>query len=176
MNKRGQIYIGAGLIFIGLLAIISNVFEIRFGALFWPIILIGGGLFLIFKPQIISERSGVEFKLLGDLHRSGFWKVSPQELWLGIGDIKLDFSNAEKVEGVTKIRIYSFINDTKITLPADAAVKIEAVAFLTDSHVFGQKQDFFVSPFKFTSTDYETSSQKIQIEMYSFIQEVHINQ
>jgi len=77
MNKRGQIYIGAGLIFIGLLAIISNVFEIRFGALFWPIILIGGGLFLIFKPQSFLKGPGLNLNYWVINQNPGSLKIVP---------------------------------------------------------------------------------------------------
>lgn len=169
MRGRGQLIIGGLLIFWGLLVLLENFTSIDFGELFWPIVLIGIGLWMIFRPRMVGAETDVGMRLLGDIRKMGEWQVKDVEYWSFIGDIKLDFSEAQVPAGETAIRVFGFIGDLKLRVPEGIGVAISNIGFVTESSIFGRKAGGFVTPVDWKSEGYEAAEKKLNIEMVNFI-------
>lgn len=175
MKLRGEILVGALLVAIGFLGLISTLFNVDFGLVCWPSFFILLGIWIIVRPRMVSEDTNVHLIFLGDLNRSGEWEVSNQEIWSFITDADLDFSNASIPEGVTKIKMYGFVGDIDLTLPVDVGFKLNAYGFVTDVRILGEKHTgFFLQPVQEVSDGYETASKKVDIYLLAFVGEVKI--
>jgi hypothetical protein len=93
MGTRGQIIFGLFLVFLGVVYILGITFNIDTGALCWPAILILVGVWLLARPKF--EREGTKIILIGDFRRKGAWNVTATDVWLGIDDVRLNFSETE---------------------------------------------------------------------------------
>lgn len=177
MKLRGEVLVGVLLVGIGSLALLSTLFNVDFGLICWPSFFILLGIWIIVRPRMVSEDTNVHLILLGDLNRSGEWKVADQEIWSFITDANLDFSQADVPEGETSIKMYGFIGDMDVTLPSDVGFKFHSFGFVTNAQIAGQKQTgFFLQPVQEVSSGYETATKKVNIELISFIGEVKIRQ
>lgn len=169
MRGRGQLIVGGLLIFWGLLVLLDNLTGIDFGELFWPILLIGIGLWIVFRPRMVGPETDVGMRFLGDIRMMGDWQVKEVEYWSFIGDIKLDFSEAQVPAGETKIQVFGFIGDLKLRVPEDIGLAISNMGFITESRLFGRKVGGLFSPVDWKSEGYETAEKKVNIDMINFI-------
>jgi hypothetical protein len=174
MENRGQVIFGGLLVLLGLLFLIGVLFQIDIWALCWPVGLIIVGVWLLARPALGDAANRVV--LLGDVRRSGVWNVGHQDYWLGIGDMDLDLTQASIPLGETIIRIYSFIADVDLTVPADVGVSASLSGFVTDAKMFGGKEDQFLTPYTYKTPGYEQSERKICLESIHFIAEVKARQ
>jgi len=169
MNHRLNIFIGAGIILIGFISLVNAIFHINLWDFFWPIVLIGLGTLLLLRPQMVTPGTNVRFIPLGDIHRSGTWQVTPEEIWTFVGDIDLDLTKAEIPPGETKIRIVGFVGDIDVLVPQGIGFNISGWAFVTDGKAFGQRVESFFSPIQMTSPNYEAAERKVCLETSYFV-------
>lgn len=174
MRNRSQLIFGSIILFFGLLLLIGNVFHIDIGALCWPIGLILVGVWLLLRPKMVSSGAPVNVILIGDSRRKGAWNVSQEEFWTGIGDIDLDFTQAEIPPGETSYRCYGFIGDIKMEVPPGVGVSISSMAFITNAKFQGKHQESFVNPVNLSSEGYESAERKIHLEALYFIADVKV--
>ena len=174
MKKKTQMVLGAVLIGLGILFLLSRIFNIDFGVICWPSILILIGVFIIVRPRIAPEGSDVRMLFIGDLNRSGEWDVSDQEIWSFVGDVDLDFTQANIPDDEVAYRLTSFVGDVDILVPADIGISISATGFVNEGRVEGKKRGGFLTPIKFTSENYEDATKKIHFEMVSFVSELKV--
>ena len=76
---------------------------------------------------------------LGDIVRNGAWQVIPEEIWLAIGDIHLDLTEAQVPEGETTLTVFGFVNDIKLTVPEGVGIGLHCSAFVSDVKMYGDK-------------------------------------
>jgi lia operon protein LiaF len=151
MGNRGQLIIGGVLILFGVMALLNTILGIDAWAIFWPSILI-----------II----GVWF---GTIRRDGTWEVSDLETWIGIGDIKLNLSQASFPSGDTEIQVYGFIGDVLLKVPSDVGVSVSTTAFISDVTTPEQKLDRIISPLHLESSNFHAVEKRILLEVTAFI-------
>src|SRR6266508_4038520 len=106
MRSRGQLYFGAILVALGLISLLSIVFQVNFGALCFPIGMIAVGVWIVFRPKLsslglASKDMVSDVTLLGERRRRGNWTVRNEEFWMGVGDIDLDLTQAVIPSGET---------------------------------------------------------------------------
>ena len=53
------------------------------------------GLWLVLRPRMSGPDTAVTQKLIGNIQRSGAWAVTNEEFNLLVGDVDLDFRNAQ---------------------------------------------------------------------------------
>ena len=176
MSNKGQLYMGAVLVLIGVIFALGEFFDISIGRFIWPLALILLGLWLVIRPQMVGSDTTVRQKILGDIRRKGAWPVTNEEIWLGVGDVRLDMTEADIPLGETKLQIYGFVGDVALRVPEGVGVAVSSRAFITDAKVLGQKQDHFLSPVHLTSDDYETAERKIRLETGFFIVDLKVQQ
>ncbi len=169
MRNRGALIFGGLLILFGLLTLLDMIFQIDIGAIFWPLVLITIGLLMLLRPRMAPPGSEVWFRLFGGVRRSGIWTVQNEEVWMFIGDVHLDLTQAELPPGETLFQASGFIGDIDLRVPANTALSIHANGFVTTAKWFGRKQDHFLTPAIYTSPDYDQAERKIKLVTNFFI-------
>lgn len=174
MRTRGVMIIGIFLIVMGVIALASNLTGINFSNACLPTVLILMGLLVLLRPRTVKEGVDVDFILLGDYKRSGVWKAAPLELWSGLGDVKLDFSQADVPEGETPIHIYHLIGDV-VLRPGDVAgLSLTANNLLGTVKWMGAKQDNFLNSLQFSTANYSQAERKLLVEVTNLIGDVKV--
>jgi hypothetical protein len=169
MRNRGQLIIGGGLILFGLLALFESLFNIDIGAIFWPLVLIGVGALLLLRPKFAPPGSEVWFRLFGGVNRNGAWQVRNEEVWMFIGDVRLDLSQAELPPGENTVQVSGFVGDIDLIIPTGIAIDVHSNGFVTSANWFGSKQDHFLTPAIFTSPDYEQAERRLKLITNFFV-------
>ncbi len=174
MVNRGQLVIGSVLVLMGVLFLIGTIFQIDVGAICWPVGLIVLGVWLVARPRMVSPDSGVEVQLLGDVRRKGSWQARNEEIWLGVADVELDYSDATLPPGETKVTVYGFVGDVDMYVPSNVGVSVRVMGAINESELLGRKEETFFSPAEATSANYLTAESRIRVEMYSFVADIKV--
>lgn len=175
MRNRGQLILGGLILVWGVLLLIGNIFDINIGALCWPTALILVGLWLLFRPRLTLPGTSIRIRPFGDVDRYGEWEVRNEEIWMFVGNIRLDLSRAHLMEGLTTIHILAFVGDIKLLAPEDVGVALTSSAFVTDSKFLGRKRDSFLTTVHETSPDYENAPRKLALETTCFVADVKVD-
>jgi len=176
MRDKWHIYIGGAITLIGLMFLIGSIFKVDVGAFCFPVGLILLGVFLLLRPQLVGPDTSVQLRLLGDVRRSGNWQVAEEEIWIGVGNVKLDMTEADIPVGETRIRVFGFVGDVRLLVPEKVGVSVSSESFFTDARVLGRKRDSFLAPMRFASENYETAERKVQLEMSYFVGNLRVGQ
>ncbi len=176
MKNRSALILGFVLIIIGLFSIVDLVFDINLWSLILPLFLIAIGLFILFKPKGLSGEGDFILRFIYDSKERTEWDLESAEYLLFVSDIEWDLSKANLNDGETVIRMNSFVNDLKFTLPEHAGLKLISKGFVHDTKVNGHKEDHIFTPFEYVTPDYELQSKRISIQLMSFVSEVEINE
>lgn len=176
MYNKQQVFIGIAIMLIGVMSLVGNIFDIDVGSLCWPTVLIAAGILLLLRPQLLNPDTPGRLKLLGDVRRRGAWQVTDEDIWIGIGDVRLDMTDADVPVGETRIRVSSFVGDVRMSVPEDVGVSVSSTAFVTDARVLGQRRDCFLTPFELSSDDYETAERRVRLETLSFVGNLRVRQ
>lgn len=172
--KKWQIIFGVGLILLGLFSLLDVLFEINLGRFIFPLILIGLGLLIIFRNQLADPGVEVRMPIIGDVRKSGQWQAKKHEIWWFVGTTRLDFSEASFPEGESKIKIFGFVNDVKILLPADVEMRLGSFAFLSDYHGIKRREDRFFGIVEDQTENYALAEKKANIQITSFVADIHV--
>ena len=176
MRNKWQIYIGILIILVGVMFLIGSIFNVDVGAFCLPVGLIALGVWLLLRPRLISPDTPIRMKLVGDVRRRGDWQVSDEELWIGVGDVRLDMTSASIPVGETRLRLFGFVSDVRLLVPEGVGVSVSSTAFVTDARVLGQRYERFFDPFHLVSDEYEMAERKVNLEMTSFVADLKVRQ
>ncbi len=174
MYKRGYLVIGAALIVLGLLALISYWIGVDFCALALPLLVISAGVYILLRPRYAPRGAAMHIQPLGNIKRTGAWTALDEELWVLIGDARFDLSQVTLPPGETVIRVLGFVGDLKLVVPDTVPVAITSVAFLTSSRIFGAKRDTFVEPFETATEGYADAESRLRFESWRFVTSVKV--
>ena len=174
MRNRGELILGGALVVMGLVFLIGALFNINVWALCWPVGLILVGAWLVLGPRLAGPDSNAEVLLLGDKRRRGNWTVKDEEIWLGVGDVELDFSQAVIPSGETTLRILTFVGDVDMYVPASVGVDVRVVGFVVDADLLGRDYDSFLTPVEVRSENYATAECRVRIEMTGFVTDLKV--
>lgn len=169
MQTRGQMILGGVLILFGILFLLSNLFNIDFGSICWPTLFILVGVWIILRPRMISGDTDLRMWIFGDHYLRGEWEAKDQEIWSFIGDINMNFTQAQFAKPEIRIRIYTFVADIDLTVPEDLGLAISWSGFVTDGRVLGERMGGFLSPVHYESEGYASAERKVQLEILSFV-------
>jgi predicted membrane protein len=173
MRNQGQLVFAVILIAIGILFLIGNITDVDVWQ-FWPLFIILLGLWLLLRPRLVGSETAGGQKLLGDIRRRGTWQVSNQEFWTGIGDIKLDLTDAQIPEGESTLNTWSLIGSARLVVPADVGVSISSSALIGDVRFMGRKRDIWFTSVKMRTDDYQTAARKIELRSGCLIGDVRV--
>jgi lia operon protein LiaF len=164
MGEGKQLSVGVIILIVGLVLLLASLTGIHLWRFIWPLALIGLGFYFVLRSRATDPESGVGLHILGDVRRQGSWQVKDEELWVIIGDVKLDLSEASVPSGETRIRVYGLVGDVKVTVPPDVALSVTSYALLSDVDALGRREDIFFTPFRYISEDYETAERRIALQ------------
>jgi lia operon protein LiaF len=148
------------------------VFDVDAGQICFPIGLILIGVWLLVRPQLVGPDTALRMRFFGPIRRSGTWQVTDEEIWLFIGDVRLDLSQAELPVGEAHIRVFSFISEVRLTVPEHVGVSLTSMGFINDVRVLGKRRSGFLIPITVTSDGYADSERKLQVESMAFISDM----
>mgnify|MGYP000998171802 CR=1 FL=1 len=174
MGKRTQITIGIIVLVWGLLLLLGRLLQIDIGVYLWPLLLIAIGVWLLLRPGGLARGGPTQVVLLGDIRRRGSWKVQQQDIWCLIGDVNLDFTDAEVPIGETLIKVQGFVGSVRVTVPEGVALSISSTAFVTDARVFGYKQDYIFTVYDTATEGYAEAERKIRLELLYFVTDLRV--
>jgi len=174
MKTKGQVTFAWILIGYGALLLIGNLVGIDFGEIFWPLVFITIGLFLIFRPQVISPKSA-KFYFAGNVKIDKKWDMSKKELRMFAGDVKIDLTDFDLSPSETRFVITSFASDVNIVAPKDVGVSISVAAFVTDSRINGKKMEYVFSGMEYATEGYENAKKKFKLMVQCFAADVKFN-
>jgi predicted membrane protein len=172
MRLQGQVLFGLLVVIIGLALLLGNVLDIDVGQLCFPIGLILLGLWLLLRPRLGGADTALRMRIFGPIRRGGIWSVGDEEIWLFIGDVRLDMSQAEIAAGVAHVRVFSFIGNVRLQVPEGVAVRLSSMAFINDVRLFGRRRSGFLFPIHMSSQDYDAAERKVHLETMAFISDM----
>ena len=175
MENRGQLILGGFLILFGVMFLVSNFLNIDFGALCWPTVIILIGVWIIIRPRMLSEDTDLRMWIFGDHYRRGEWQAKDQEIWSFIGDINLDFTQAELEKPETNLKIYCFVADIDITIPEGISLSVSWFGFVTDGRIHEKRLGGFVNPVHYISDGYDHAEKKLNLELISFVGDLKVH-
>ena len=170
--KKWQIILGIVLILLGLFSLSEELFNLNLGRFVGPLILVGLGLLLILRPRRAKAGVNVEIPILGDVRKTGAWEVTQHEFWWLVGENRLDFSAATFPRGDGMIKIFGFVTDVKIILPADVGLQLESAGFVTELKLPKDKQEQFLSRLSYQSPNFSEAKKRVLIETVGFVSEI----
>lgn len=176
MSKRMQLILGGVVLGFGLLLLLENVLDIDFWSFCWPIGLILLGIFLLLAPRMRLSGSGINVRVLGGIKRKGGWIVANEEIWMFVGDVRLDLTIAEFPEGETTIRLLGFVGDIDLIAPSNAGLSVASTGFLTSGKIFGRKQDTFLGTQRYESDGFAETERRLHVETLFFVNDLDIRQ
>jgi len=176
MRPKGLIVLGIIFIVLGLTALVSTLTGYDFGAICFPLGLILLGVWVLWRPRMVSGERETHFQFLGDVKRTDNYALHNEEIWSFIGDIDIDLSRAQVAVGETSLRAYNFIGDVEVDVPTGVGLMLVADGFLTSIKWMGAKEDNFLTGAQHATPSYEQAERKVRLEVTSFIGDIKVRQ
>ncbi len=174
MRNSGVLFFGGLLILIGVMILAGSLFNVNIWNYFWPVLLILLGLWVLVRPRWVGPSGQANFLFFSNLRRKGDWQVKNEEIWSFLGDVYLDMTTAQIPAGETVYRVYGFIGDVNLIVPAGVGVNISSAAFINESRLFGRKHSTIVLPIDVASEGYEAAERKVRLDVAFFISDVKV--
>lgn len=174
LKSQGRMLLGALAVVLGVLILVSYWLKIDFGSLLFASVLILLGVWLLLRPRRSDSGTGFQLRIFGPVRRSGKWSVADEEIWLFVGDVRLNLAGAEVPVGETVIRVLAFVGDIRAIVPEGIGVSISSTAIVTDARMMGRKRDGFFSPVYLASEGYDSAERKVRLEAQCFISSVKV--
>jgi predicted membrane protein len=173
MKVKGQLTFAWILIAFGVLLLIGNFVGIDFGDIFWPLVLITVGLFLIFRPQVISP-AHAKYYFAGDVNVNETWDMNKKEIRMFAGDVRINLADIKLSSDETNFVVTAFAGDVDIFAPQDVGVSISTMAFVTDSRINGKKMEYILSGMDYATEGYEEAKKKFKLFVQCFAADVKL--
>jgi lia operon protein LiaF len=164
MSKQTRMLVGLAFIVAGLMFLAGVVLRINVWTFCWPIGLIALGAWLLLRPSLASPGTRVRVHPLADVKRKGAWDVVNEEIWIFVGDVHLDFTQASLSPGESKIKLFGLVGEVTLVVPEGLPVSASSAAFLTDGTVYGEKQEQFVTVVQVEDDAYDSAAAKVKVE------------
>lgn len=174
MFTQRRLLIGSLLVFFGILLLVGEIFDLEVGKICWPAGLILLGVFLIARPGMFGPASAAKLRPFANIRRAGIWQPASEEIWMLVGDVRLDLTQAMLPPGETVVTIYGFVGDIHLTVPAGVGLAVASTAFLTTGRIFGQKGDHFLTTLERANPEYAQAERKVRLETIFFVADLKV--
>jgi len=176
MRRNSQLIFGGIIIAIGFIILISHLLNVSAWAICFPTALILLGAWILLRPRIMPGSPGFNLRIFGNVRKYGTWFVTGEEIWMFIGDVRLDFSEAEIPLGETPFRIIAFIGDIRLQIPENIGYSLSNIGVVNTVRLSGAKRDTFFVPFDHQSPGYEEKERKIALDTICFIGDIRVQE
>jgi predicted membrane protein len=174
MNARKGAILGAILFFVGLLVIFTRFSGENLLLVFLPYALIGFGFLFLISPNLLSANTNQTVQFIGEYRQNYLNADMDKTIYMGIGDVDLDFSHIDLPQGDTVLKIVCLAAGIRLKFGANTAFKINSNAFVSEVRAVDCKQEYIVAPCEYKSKPYSSSDRRIKIEILSFISDISI--
>lgn len=140
----------------------------------WPLILVAIGAWVLLQRPKVAEGAFAHEQVLGDIKREGRWDVRSESVWIGVGDVRLDFMQADVPQGETPFYVGGLVGDVRLNVPPGVGVLIEGWRGVGSVRFGGQKQDTFLTSFQYATPGYESAPRRIRLETHRLIGDVKV--
>ncbi|MBI2857659.1 MAG: cell wall-active antibiotics response protein [Chloroflexi bacterium] len=161
---------GTALLLLGILLLLSALNIIRSSAawgIFWAIMLISLGLFLIrghlhFRSNVSGQsRAAAGEVRVGDMD----WDLKDMETGLGAGQFRLDLTKARIPSGETRIKIKVGVGQAEVLVPVGLAVTVRGEVGVGSIKIFGEKAEGLGRQSTYVTPDYAAAEKKVRIDI-----------
>ena len=175
MRNRGMALIGALLMIVGVLLLLSSLFDFNLWAVCFPLGLILLGVFVLFRPRLVGPDTTSHIAFVDEAERTGPWALANEEHWAFVLDGTFDLTQADIPPGETLIRAFGFVNDVDIVVPADVGLALDLASFVTSLKVDGgAEEDTFLAPIHWRSDGYKGLERRVRFELTQFVGDVKV--
>jgi len=174
MSKQSRMMIGLAFIGVGILFLLGVVFRVNVWRFCWPLGLIAVGGWLLLRPALAREGTKISVHPLADVRRTEAWDVVDEEIWILVGDVRLDLTQASLPPGESRIKLFGLVGEVSLTVPDGLPVSVSSFAILTDGKVYGEKQEQFVTPLRTESKGYSAAEARVKVESYYVVNNLKI--
>jgi len=176
VSNRWQVLVGTVIVVVGLAFLLGAIFQVQVGAFCLPVALIALGAGLLLRPLWLDSGSTTRLVLLGNVRRGGAWSVSDGTIWVGVGDVRLDLTEADLSPGETRIRIVILIGDISLRVPEQVGLALSSVAGVADLRLLDRREELIFDGRRWASESYETAQRKLYLQTFSFVGSVTVRQ
>lgn len=176
MRYNLQIVFGGLVVLFGLAILLGLLFDVNVMGVCFSIGLILFGVWILVRPRVLREDSKLRLLIFGDVKKRGAWQVVGEEIWMFIGDVRLDMTSADIPSGETTYRVVAFVGDIDIKLPPGIGFQVSSMAFVNDTKILGKKRDHIFTPFLYKNDLYESAEKKISLEALCFVADIDFYQ
>lgn len=173
-HNRGQVVFGTIIILLGVFFLLGNLFQVNIGRFFWPLVLIGLGVWLMAQPRLAGPDTAVTQRFFGEIDRRGPWLVENESFQMFISDVALDLTKADIPDGETRLRFSAFVSDVELFLPEDVGIAVNASGFVNEMKLDEHKEESFLGPIRYQTEDYKLAQRRVRIDTSAFINEIKI--
>jgi predicted membrane protein len=174
MQNRPHIIGGSILIGIGALFLASDLLNINLWRFFFPAVLILIGASLIFRDRSRNPEIPRRDTFIGDVNLVVHGHPANEEMWMGVGDVALDLSNASFPVGLTTYRFSGFVGDIDVTVPAGVGVKVKSSSMVSDIKLGDQAEEAVFSSAELTTPNYGSADRKLELLTSQFVSDVNV--
>jgi predicted membrane protein len=174
MFARKSLILGAGLMVFGLLVLFAELSGENLVWILMPFVLIGLGLLLLISPTLVPSNVNHAVQFIGEYRQYYSHGIDDKAIYLGIGDVELDFSHIHLPPGETDLKITCFAGAIRLKFRRDFPYCIQSRAFVSEVREGEQKQDLIVDGYEKNSLLYAESNSRLRIQILSFVSDITI--
>lgn len=174
--KKWQVVLGITLILMGLFTLIRLFFKVDLWKFVFPVVLIGVGIFLILRANMIEKNKPLMMRLFGDIRKAGEREIKNEEYWLLAGDIQLDYASSVVPEGETEIKLFLGFGDIRLTVPDGVGVKMTCDSMISEIQSAMGKEEHIFQQSIFETPGYALMVQKLRFQTSGVVNIVRLDQ
>jgi hypothetical protein len=174
MRNRSRVILGLVIIGLGLASLLRALLDINVWVYCWPIGLIAVGAWLLLRPSLTGPGTQVRVHPLGGVRRSGAWVVGDEEIWTGVGDVRLDLTEAVIPPGESTIKVFGLVGELRLTVPEETPVAVSSWAILTDARVYGEKQESWFTSVDVKNDAYDSAEARVKVECFALVADLRV--
>ena len=127
------------------------------------------------QPNYSNSRMTKYSKFLGDMFID-CTNISLEniEVSMGIGDIEINLSNGQLVQGLNRLIISGFVGDIRVFIPKNISVFVHGSNFIGDIDIAGKHASGFGNNLDYQTAEYNTSTSKLYIAANNFIGDIKV--
>jgi len=175
--KKWSLILGGFLLLMGFFSLIEVIWNIDLWKYLWPLILIGAGLLIIFRPKwftLWDWEGRSHSKFVGD-YRTVLQGTGKDESFNTFaGEHTIDLSNVIVPSGGLNYKFNGFAGEVNIIVPENVGVRVRGNVFAGELDIFGEKIQSVMSPFEGETPNFESAESKIYLEVNYFACDVSL--
>lgn len=124
-----------------------------------------------------DEQTFIKRSLIGEVRfTSNPFELTDMQIWNGVGDVRIDLTNAIIPEGETLIIVENVIGDIQIYMPEDLEYTIQSYVLIGDSSILQSKKGGFNQTTLLRSTDYQSGVRKVKFVLSCAVGSVKVRE